>query len=121
MIVTGRKASFRLEVPVTDEWCFLRLEMNDKQQGQFYTSPDGRHWTKSGEPFQAVEGHWIGAQVGFFCTRDNRPHNDAGWLDVDWFETRLASDEPMALAHEYIEMYNATGDAAICLHRNMRR
>ena len=86
MIVTGRKASFRLEVPVTDEWCFLRLEMNDKQQGQFYTSPDGKHWTKAGEPFQAVEGHWIGAQVGFFCTRDSRQHNDAGWLDVDWFE-----------------------------------
>lgn len=150
MIVTGRKASFRLEVPVTDEWCFLRLEMTDTQRGQFYTSPDGKHWTKAGEPFQAVEGHWIGAQVGFFCTRDSRTHNDAGWLDVDWFETRLASDEPMALAHElaqsemshhpelwkcdgmgkpkweytptllaraYIELYNTTGDKAICLHR----
>ena len=91
MIVTGRKASFRLEVPVTDEWCYLRLEMNDKQQGQFYVQEDKvqgtkEKWRKAGEPFQAVEGYWIGAQVGFFCTRDNRTHNDAGWLDVDWFE-----------------------------------
>ena len=91
MIVTGRKASFRLEVPLTDEWCYLRLEMNDKQQGQFYVQEDKvqgtkEKWRKVGEPFQAVEGYWIGAQVGFFCTRDNRTHNDAGWLDVDWFE-----------------------------------
>ena len=90
MIVTGRKASFRVEVPVTNEWVYLKLEMNNRQQGQFYTSTDGHKWTKVGEPFQAVEGHWIGAQVGFFCTRDSRTHNDAGWLDVDWFETRTA-------------------------------
>ncbi|MBO6306052.1 MAG: glycoside hydrolase 43 family protein [Paludibacteraceae bacterium] len=86
MIVTGRKASFKLETPVTDEWCYLRLKMTDKQKGQFYTSSDGKNWMKAGEQFQAVEGHWIGAQVGFFCTRDNRKFNDAGWMDVDWFE-----------------------------------
>lgn len=44
---------------------------------------------QGGEEFQAVEGHWIGAQVGLFCTRDGRKHNDAGWLDVDWFEIEL--------------------------------
>ena len=90
MIVTGRKASFKLPVPVTDEWCYLRVEMNDKQQGQFYTRKTAKEkWTRVGEPFQAVEGHWIGAQVGLFCTRDGRKHNDAGWMDVDWFETTL--------------------------------
>ena len=99
MIVTGRKASFRLEVPVADEWCYLRMEMTDTQRGQFYTSPDGKHWTKAGEPFQAVEGHWIGAQVGFFCTRDSRTHNDAGWLDVDWFEIKRHNTH--ALSHSY--------------------
>jgi len=85
MMVFGRQ-SFRLEVPVADEWCYLKLEMDNRQQGQFYTSQDGKTWTKSGDTFQAKEGHWIGAQVGFFCTRDNRKFNDAGWLDVDWFE-----------------------------------
>ncbi len=89
MIVSGKKASFRLEAPLTDEWCYLRLKMNDKQKGQFYTSTDGTNWTKVGEQFQAVEGHWIGAQVGMFCTRDNRKFNDAGWMDVDWFEINL--------------------------------
>lgn len=90
MIVTGKKASFKLEAPVTDEWCYLKLEMDAKQRGQYYTSTDGQNWTKVGEPFQAVEGHWIGAQVGLFCTRDNRKFNDAGWMDVDWFEILLS-------------------------------
>ncbi|MGN0235571.1 MAG: glycoside hydrolase 43 family protein [Paludibacteraceae bacterium] len=88
MVVFGRK-SFTLEAPVTDEWCYLRLVMDASQKGQFYTSADGVHWTKSQEQFQAEEGHWIGAQVGLYCTRDNRKFNDAGWLDVDWFEITL--------------------------------
>ncbi|MBR1480865.1 MAG: family 43 glycosylhydrolase [Paludibacteraceae bacterium] len=46
-------------------------------------------WKAVGEPFQAVEGYWIGAQVGLFCTRDHRPINDGGWLDVDWFEITI--------------------------------
>lgn len=89
MIVSGKKASFKLEAPVTDEWCYLKLEMDAQQRGQYYTSIDGQNWTKAGEPFQAVEGHWIGAQVGLFCTRDNRKFNDAGWMDVDYFELKI--------------------------------
>ena len=97
MIVSGKKKSFIVEPPVTDEWCYLKLEMNDKQQGQFYVSKrlpatgEGLpvQWEKAGDAFQAVEGHWIGAQVGLFCTRDNRKFNDAGWMDVDWFEINL--------------------------------
>jgi beta-xylosidase len=89
MIVSGKTKSFTLHAPVTDEWCYLRLQMDANQQGQFYTSTDGNKWTQSGELFQAVEGHWIGAQVGMYCTRDNRKFNDAGWMDVDWFEITL--------------------------------
>ena len=96
MVVFGRK-SFTLEAPVTDEWCYLRLVMDAHQKGQFYVGVESQKskdksdikWTKSGEAFQAVEGHWIGAQVGLFCTRDNRKFNDSGWLDVDWFEIEL--------------------------------
>ena len=88
MIVFGRQ-SFRLEVPVTGEWCYLRLQMTDKQIGQFYTSQDGQQWTPYGKPFQAVEGVWTGAQIGLYCTRDHRIFNDAGWMDVDYFELKM--------------------------------
>lgn len=87
MIVFGRKV-FTLEPTVSGEWTYLRLTMNEHQQGQFYTSLDGRHWTKSGDAFQAEKGYWTGAQMGFFCTR-NKTINDAGWLDVDWFEINI--------------------------------
>lgn len=97
MIVSGKKASFKLEPPVTDEWCYLRLKMTDKQKGQFYigrvesqkAKVESIVWEKAGEEFQAEEGHWIGAQVGLFCTRDDRKFNDAGWMDVDWFEVKI--------------------------------
>lgn len=94
MILFGRQ-SFTLPVPMTDEWCYLRLVMDDKQQGQFYigkgASDDGSptQWEKVGELFQATPGYWTGAQIGLYCTRDNRAFNDAGWLDVDWFEIQL--------------------------------
>lgn len=87
LIVFGRKV-FTLEPAVTNEWTYLRLTMDDHQNGQFYTSSDGKHWTKSGESFQAEKGYWTGAQVGLFCTR-NKTINDAGWLDVDWFEITI--------------------------------
>ena len=88
MIVFGRE-SFTLDVSAKDEWQYVRLEMNDKQQGQFFISRDGHKWMPEGKPFQAVAGFWTGAQVGFFCTRDNTPINDAGWLDIDWFEITI--------------------------------
>jgi len=84
MIVFGQQV-FRVDVPENKEWCYLRLSMDEHQKGQFFTSQDGQHWTKAGESFQAVAGYWTGAQVGLFSTR-TKTINDAGWLDVDWFE-----------------------------------
>lgn len=88
LIVFGQK-SFRLPVEKQDEWVYLRLKMTADQRGQFYTSPDGRRWTKYGDEFQAKEGKWIGAQVGFYCTRRDSKINDSGYLDVDWFEISI--------------------------------
>lgn len=87
MIVFGRK-SYRLPVEAGD-WCYLQLRMTADQKGQFYTSRDGRKWKAQGEPFQAVEGKWIGAQVGLYCTRQDRKINDSGYMDVDWFEIKI--------------------------------
>ena len=84
MIVFGRKV-FTVEPIASGEWTYLRLTMDEHQRGQFYTSSDGQHWTKSSDVFQAEKGFWTGAQIGLFCTR-SKTINDAGWLDVDWFE-----------------------------------
>jgi len=86
MIVFGRKV-FTLEPTVSGEWTYLRFTIDNLQNGQFYTSSDGKTWTKVGESFQAEKGYWTGARIGLFCTR-NKTINDAGWLDVDWFEIK---------------------------------
>lgn len=87
LIVFGRQ-SFRLPA-VAGEWMYLQLRMDARQRGQFYTSTNGKRWQAYGEPFQAVEGKWIGAQVGFYCTREDKKINDSGYLDIDWFDLHL--------------------------------
>ncbi|MBD5367969.1 MAG: glycosyl hydrolase 43 family protein [Bacteroides sp.] len=48
-------------------------------------SLDGKKYTDLGKPAPISEGHWIGAKVGLFCSRDWQS-NDSGWLNVDWFK-----------------------------------
>lgn len=55
-----------------------------KAQAVFSYSFDGKKFTTFGRPLEVTEGHWIGAKIGLFCSRD-WTSNDSGWLDVDWF------------------------------------
>ena len=55
-----------------------------KAQAIFSYSFDGKKFTTFGRPLDVREGHWIGAKVGLFCSRD-WTSNDSGWLVVDWF------------------------------------
>ena len=84
LIVSGR-TSFRFPVPEQyyNEWVFLRVTFDKNALCHFALSADGKHWQQTAI-FQAVEGQWIGAKVGLFCTRDKQI-NDSGWLDVDYF------------------------------------
>ena len=84
LIVSGR-TSFQFPVPEQyyNEWVFLRVTFDKNALCHFALSADGKHWQQTAI-FQAVEGQWIGAKVGLFCTRDKQI-NDSGWLDVDYF------------------------------------
>jgi hypothetical protein len=47
----------------------VRASVNVADDGQCtfrYAAADGE-WRRIGEPYQATEGHWIGARVGLFC------------------------------------------------------
>ena len=48
---------------------------------RFFWSLDGKRWEKVSPTFTAQPGIWIGAKLGFFCSRYN-PKNDSGALDV---------------------------------------
>lgn len=51
----------------------------------FLYSTDGKKFVPFGHEFQAIEGKWIGAKIGVFCTRPAITTNDGGWADVDYF------------------------------------
>lgn len=63
---------------------YFRVNVNPDAMCYFSYSLDGKKFTKTGKPFKAREGKWIGAKVGVFCTRPIR-NNDGGRMEMDWF------------------------------------
>ena len=72
--------------PTVSREIYLRVQVEAGGKCRFAYSLDGEKFTACGEPFQARQGKWIGAKVGFVCVE---PHADPavnrGWMDVDWF------------------------------------
>lgn len=64
--------------------CWFRLAVNSNAQCSFSYSIDGNTFIPVQEKFTAKPGRWIGAKIGFFCTRQIKT-NDAGFADIDWF------------------------------------
>ena len=87
LIVYGRQ-SRTLPIPKDEQWWYARIVMDKTQVCRFYLSRDGRVWQLLENAFQAVPGEWVGARVGFYATRDRRPINDAGYLDIDWMSIK---------------------------------
>lgn len=63
---------------------YLRVRVEEGAVCTFSYSLDGRRFTPLGKPFRAIEGQWIGAKIGTFCTRPVW-NNDGGRVDIDWF------------------------------------
>jgi beta-xylosidase len=63
---------------------YFKLRVTKGAICSFSYSADGKTFTDIPETFKATPGKWIGATMGFFCTR-TQPINDAGFVEVDWF------------------------------------
>ncbi len=63
---------------------YFKLKVNKGAVCTFSYSSDGKTFTDIAETFKATPGKWIGATMGFFCTR-TQIINDAGFAEVDWF------------------------------------
>jgi beta-xylosidase len=63
---------------------YLRVQVTKGGSCSFSYSLDGKKFIDTGEPFTARPGKWIGAKIGFFCSRTVKT-NDAGYADIDWF------------------------------------
>jgi beta-xylosidase len=80
----GGEEEVLFEEKVENNTIYLRIEVNKGAECSFSFSENGRRFKTVGETFQAVEGRWIGAKIGYFALRDGMI-NDAGNADIDWF------------------------------------
>jgi len=69
---------------VQRENIYFRITVNTGAQCSFSYSSDGIAFTTVDKNFTAQPGRWIGAKIGFFCTRTVKT-NDAGFAELDWF------------------------------------
>jgi len=80
----GGVEEVKASLPLTAKELYVRIRFTGGKNTQFSYSLDGKKFTDLGASFPARVGKWIGAKMGFFCTRQN-VINEGGWLDVDWF------------------------------------
>jgi len=67
------------------ETVYWRVQVKEGGLCRFSYSHDNEIFHPVNEPiFQATEGQWVGAQLGFFAARSEKT-NDAGYMKVDWF------------------------------------
>jgi beta-xylosidase len=78
------KESEKQPVSVPAGACYFRITVTKGAVCSFSYSTDGKNYIEVGNGFIAQPGRWIGAKIGYFCTRPNTT-NDAGWADIDWF------------------------------------
>lgn len=62
---------------------FLQVKVTNGENCVFSYSENGIDFTTIGTPFNAREGKWIGAKLGFVALRDGFI-NDAGNVKIDW-------------------------------------
>jgi beta-xylosidase len=79
------KAEIETEVTkISANELYFKLKVTKGAVCSFSYSSDGKTFTDIPETFKATPGKWIGATMGFFCTR-TQVINDAGFAEVDWF------------------------------------
>ncbi|RNC66385.1 glycoside hydrolase 43 family protein [Proteiniphilum sp. X52] len=80
----GGKETVNEQVSLNDSTLFFRVSVTPGTQCLFSYSTDGRSFHTLGKPFNAKEGKWIGAKMGFVCSRPVK-NNDGGRAIIDWF------------------------------------
>ncbi len=80
----GSKEIANERVTLKDSSVYLRVKVSPDTNCEFSYSTDGKKYTVLGKRFKAREGKWIGAKMGFFCSRPVS-NNDGGRVEIDWF------------------------------------
>lgn len=68
-------------------YIYFQIRINKGAVCEFSYSNGSNNFKNIPGTFTAKPGKWIGAKIGFFCTRDFTT-NDSGYADIDWFRVR---------------------------------
>ncbi|MDR1763642.1 MAG: glycoside hydrolase, partial [Dysgonamonadaceae bacterium] len=83
----GKPETINESVNLSSSTVYLAVSVSKGAICTFSYSVDGKKYRTLGKPFTAKEGKWIGAKVGYFCTRPVK-NNDGGRLEADWFRIK---------------------------------
>ncbi len=78
-------------VPMKNNSCILRVDVNENKICNFSYSLDGTVFKPIGSEFTATPGVWIGAKVGLFSINPN-VHESRGYADFDWIRITPIQD-----------------------------
>ena len=70
-------------IPLNSKLIYLQVKVSENNTCSFAYSEDGSNFKNFGTSFEAREGKWIGAKIGFVALRD-KFINDAGNIKIDW-------------------------------------
>lgn len=80
----GTPEKVQARLPLSKPELFLKVRVTDGARCAFSYSTDGQQFTPLGAIFQAVQGRWVGAQIGLFATNGNG-QKTSGYADLDYF------------------------------------
>ncbi|MDR1526646.1 MAG: glycoside hydrolase 43 family protein [Dysgonamonadaceae bacterium] len=75
------------QTPVHEVVFYFRVDVKEGALCTFSYSVDGKEFYPFGEPFQARQGKWIGAKMGFFIM-NKTAGTSRSWADIDWFRVK---------------------------------
>lgn len=81
--IKGNTETEKIITKINSGEIYFKVRVDTGAVCSFSYSEDGEHYHSIAETFTARPGRWIGAKLGYFCTR-NKVTNDAGYADVDW-------------------------------------
>lgn len=71
-------------IAATSPEVYFKITVGQNATCNFSYSFNGIDFINIPETFIAKPGKWVGAKLGFFCSRKEKT-NDSGWADIDWF------------------------------------
>ncbi|MBN2350250.1 MAG: glycoside hydrolase 43 family protein [Bacteroidales bacterium] len=80
----GTEEIITSQTEIDHDTVLLKVEVSELSECIYFYSIDDKNYIKTGEPFIAKPGKWIGAKTGVFAIGDKHSENN-GYVNIDWY------------------------------------